>query len=118
MSGMSDDAIVLTSEAARLVGRKVGTVRAWVCTGKVPVVSRNSSVCLVRLGDVRRVAAEMEVAPRRFRPCESDGCPADATAEEVEAIVAEQMANLPPWWKDDCRVMLGATIKQLAEGDT
>ncbi len=110
-----DDAIVTIREAAGLVGRELATVRAWVGLKRVCVRGVRGRACLVRLGDVRKVAGELAEswgqARRKVR-----GPGPDATAEEVEACVAEQLRALPSWWAAESERLRGLGWKALAKG--
>lgn len=36
-----------------------------------------------------------------YPPCKGEGSASEPTAEQVDALVAERMANLPRWWRRD-----------------
>lgn len=95
---MGDEVYVSLSQAAGLVGRTVVSVRRWCRQGRLGRVRWSKGTQLVRLGAVRGCAAEVEECRWANRGGARDREP---TAEEVEAVVAEQLACAPEWfWSD------------------
>ena len=100
---------VPVAQAAQLVRVPRGTVDRWVSAGKVPVVRRHKQLRLVRLGDVRAVALAMALSPQSQGARKANHVPEnEPTADEVEALVAEQMRRLPKWWWKEARKQQGA----------
>lgn len=102
---MPDD-LMTALEAAALTGRPIGTVRSWISTGKLRVWRRGlrsgSWQALVSRAEVDEVAARMAVSPQgRGNRGRGGNREREPTAEQVEALVAEQMKALPDWWADD-----------------
>lgn len=88
-----DDDLLTTPEAAELTGRNGNTIQGWAASGDLPLAGRKKGrrgqwANAFRRVDVLRLHAKRGRCPHRDEP----------TAEEVEAMVAEQMANLPDWW--------------------
>lgn len=90
--------LLTLSEAAALTGRAHSVIHGWSASGAmVPAGRRKGNGGMwadaFRRADVLRLDAERERNPTRKEP----------TAEEVEAMVAEGMANLPIWWSVETR---------------
>lgn len=88
-----DDDLLTLAEAADLTGRNPNTVQGWAARGDPPAAGRKRGrggmwSAAFRRADVLRLDAARPRCPHRDEP----------TAAEVEAMVAEQMANLPAWW--------------------
>lgn len=94
---MSDDDLVTQVEAARLIDRSVKTIHCWVKQGKLVAVGKKLNSNGLPSNAYRRadVLALDEQTPRSEYPRE------DPTAEELEALVAEQLANAPDWFHRD-----------------
>ena len=107
------DHLVTAAEAARLVGRNPSTVGQWIRTGAlVPAGTRTvryRAAKVYRAADVRRLDAER--ARDSDRPKSTD----DMTAEELDAFVAERMANPPSWWASETKVASKEVAKTLRD---
>ncbi len=94
----SDDDRMPLHRIATLIGRSTTVVGRWVAEGRLKKVGtrkdRGRVLNLYRKADAEKLNAECRRQPR---PEEDDD---QMTAAEVEALVAEQMQNLPDWWFD------------------
>lgn len=114
---MNDDDLITTTEACELTGRGHSVIHAWRRTGALPAVGRRKSrgglmVDTFRRADVLRLHAERAIGhvPRT-----------DPTEAELDAMIAEGMANLPDWWafegRKAARLNVAAEVRR-ALGET
>lgn len=95
MTAPDPDELLTQPEVAALVGRPIGTVRGWACTGHLVAVKRHAGRPYYRRADALQVAAEVEARGGR-RKCEESSD--TETMEELDALIAERMRCLPDWW--------------------
>jgi DNA-binding transcriptional MerR regulator len=56
---MSNDDLLLCSQAARILGRSTSAVRYYEATGVLPVMKTTAGVRLFRRGDVQKLALKL-----------------------------------------------------------
>lgn len=95
---MSDEDLLTLPEAAELTGRPHSVLHGWTESGRLPAAGHKTArsgaqVTAYRRADALRLHAERPRQPPRREPTEA----------ELNALIAEQMANLPPWWAAEAK---------------
>lgn len=101
----SDDSrLVTAAEGALIVNRPSATVRGWMNTGRLRVRKRTrGSVRLCTVADLLRVAAEIAAQKGHAKQLAAQSKTrreATQSAEDIDRLIAAQMAKLPSWWSD------------------
>ncbi len=115
----TDSGLLTVAEAATLANRSLTAIHDWVKRGHLPrtrVRVNYRWVFLFRPEDVARVAAERQqrCVERNHRTVIASG---EETMEDVERLIAEQMACLPDWFYKDRERMKNKSISDLLKGD-
>lgn len=110
---------VPAEQAAEIANRNVATVLLWMRNGELE--RKTERVRGRKHQYYCKIAQLLELVKKKDEsgtaPIKCDNRPGDdATEEEVERCVAEQMQCLPDWWDDDTRKMNRSSIETLVNG--
>ncbi len=113
------EGLLTAIEAAALANRTVSTISLWARRGHLPSVRTRVNyrwMYLFRPEDVARVSAarNQTCKERNYRSATTNG---EETMEDLDRMVAEQMANLPWWFHKHRERMKTVPVRDLLKGE-